>query len=37
MREGTTTGVVPRREATEQRLVAMSYGHDERGDEHRDA
>ncbi len=37
MREGTTIGVVSRREATEQRLVAMSYGHDESGDEHRDA
>ena len=37
MREGTTTGVVPRREATEQRLIAMSYGHDESEDEHRDA
>jgi ribose transport system ATP-binding protein len=37
MREGTTTGVVPRREATEQRLIAMSYGHNESGDERGDA
>jgi len=37
MREGTTAGVVPRREATEQRLLALSYGHDEREDERGDA